>query len=134
MWIVKHYVAANGGSPFKDWYDSLDKDVQAVFDARLDYLKQQPRNGWSMPHFRLLHGPCVGLGEIRFKVKRVQYRPLGFFGPEANQFTLLVGAIEKGGKIQPASACTSALKYVSALSAHPNQSNPTGGSANDWDS
>jgi hypothetical protein len=132
MWIIKYYVAANGESSFKNWYDNLGEDVRAVFDARLLYLKQQPRNGWSRPHFSLLHGPCAGLGEIRFKAKKIQYRPLGFFGPGPNQFTLLVGAIERGDQLQPPSACASALKYMSALNAHRTQPNPTGGSANDW--
>lgn len=134
MWTVKYYVVSNGGSPFKDWYDGLGEEVRAVFDARLDHLKQQPRNGWSMPHFRLLHGPCAGLGEIRFNARRVQYRPLGFFGPGPNEFTLLVGAIEKGGEIRPTSACAAALKYVSGLKLNQTKPNPTGGNANDWNS
>ncbi len=143
MWTIRHYVSGNGSHPFRDWYEALDDNIRAAFDARLRSLRQQPRNGWSMPHFRMLHGPCAGLGEIRFKVGRVQYRPLGFFGPGANEFTLLVGAIEKGGALRPKNACVVALRYVSELernqmAAHSSQPKAPqrglgGGYVDDWD-
>jgi hypothetical protein len=37
--------------------------------------------------------------EIRVGSSGVQYRPLGCYGPDKHEFTLLVGAIEKGGKL-----------------------------------
>ena len=42
--------------------------------------------------------------EIRFKYKQIQYRPLGFFGPNANDFTFLVPATEQGDKFKPKDA------------------------------
>src|SRR5229473_8387356 len=37
--------------------------------------------------------------ELRVKSGNVQYRPLGFYGPQRKVFTLVIGTIEKGGKI-----------------------------------
>lgn len=142
MWTIRHYVSGSGSYPFRDWYEALDEEVQAAFDARLRSLRQQPRNGWIMPHFRLLHGPCAGLGELRFKARRVQYRPLGFFGPGPNEFTLLIGATENGGALRPKNVCAVASRYVSELrrnqaahSVQPKapQRGPVGGYVDDWD-
>jgi hypothetical protein len=62
-----------------------------------------------MPYVRTLKGECDGLFELRIKYKNIQYRPLGCYGPGKNQVTLLMGAIEKGGKFDPLSACKTAL-------------------------
>ncbi len=126
MWTVKHYVAGNGNSPFKEWYDQQDADVRAHLDKRVEYLVQQPRNLWSMPHIKQLHVPCDGLHEIRFKANRVQFRPLGFFGPGPLEFTFLVGAIEKGGRLEPRTACSTAKQYMTAIMQH-------GGRTDVWD-
>jgi len=109
MWNIKRYLAPNENCPFQDWYEDLDEDVQATLRTRLEYLCQQPKERWRPPYFRDLKGACKGLGELRFKVRNVQYRPIGFFGPQAKEFTFLIGAIEKGGQLKP--KCEVALKY-----------------------
>lgn len=126
MWAFKHYVASNGTTPFKNWYDGLSDSAQAKLDSKMEYLAQQPRNGWCLPDFRVLHSPCKGLSEIRFKDNRVQYRPLGFFGPGASEFTLLAGATEKGGSLKPRGICDTALQYKENICTH-------GGKVDDWD-
>jgi hypothetical protein len=35
----------------------------------------------------------------------MQYRPLGCHGPGDREITLLIGAIERGGRFEPQSAC-----------------------------
>lgn len=111
-----------------DWYDNLDANIRATFDTRLRYLREQEQHKWSMPYFKLLHGRCCGIGEIRFQVRRIQYRPLGYFGPMNHQFTLLVGAIEKNNRFVPKSVCKTALNYIGTLE------NQSGGKVDDWDS
>lgn len=39
------------------------------------------------------------------KLDRVQCRLIGFFGPARREFTLLLVAKEKGGKLIPRTAC-----------------------------
>lgn len=37
--------------------------------------------------------------KLRINSGGVQYRPLGFYGPQRRTFTLVIGAIEKGGRL-----------------------------------
>lgn len=55
-----------------------------------------------------LHGECDGLLELRRESGNVQFRPICCYGPERGEVALLVGAVEKGGKFVPASACSTA--------------------------
>ena len=50
--------------------------------------------------------------EVRVKLGKEQYRPLGYLGPKADQFTLLVGAKEKSGRFDPPDAPTTAKSRV----------------------
>ena len=42
-----------------------------------------------------------GLGKLRFKANKIQYRPIGFFGPASGEFTLLIGAEERNQRFVP---------------------------------
>lgn len=117
LWTFKCFRETDGSSPVKTWYDSLSKKAQAKFDVARDYLKQNPVNDWQRPHYAPLHGPCRGLGEIRFKMDNVQHRVLGFFGPGRMEFTLLCCDIEKGGKLSK-STCDIALKRRDTIMQH----------------
>jgi hypothetical protein len=84
--------------------------VQAAFDIVLEYLAQRERHEWVRPEFDQLAGRYRDLGELRFKVGNVQYRPLGFFGPARADFTLLVGASKKGSAYDPRDAVETARR------------------------
>jgi hypothetical protein len=105
LWTLRVYLDDSRRDVVKEWYDTQSGPVQAAFNTRLEYLLQRPSHEWKMPHFRLLHGECAGLGEVRFKADKVQHRPIGFFGPLRSEFTLLLCAIEKGSKFKPRNAC-----------------------------
>lgn len=91
------------------WIADRDDDAfEAILDTRLRYLAQTPRAQWGLPHFRLLHAECDGLGELRFKYRNVQQRLLGA-ATGTQEYTWLFAALEKGGKFVPKSACQSAL-------------------------
>jgi hypothetical protein len=47
------------------------------------------------------------INEIRVTSSGVQYRPLGCYGPDRTEFTILVGSVEKGGKL-PKGDCETA--------------------------
>jgi hypothetical protein len=96
------------------WYSGQCADVQAVFDITLNNLAGI--DDWRDTHeFKLLKGPYAGLGEIRFKVKNVQYRPTGMFGPGTRVFTILIGCHKKMGVYSPPNAFDLALKNRSLL-------------------
>jgi hypothetical protein len=73
-----------------DWYalHSADDAVRSALDARMVFLRQQPRDYWTRPRYDLLKG-AGGIGEVRFKVDRIQHRALGYFGPRRMEFTFL---------------------------------------------
>jgi hypothetical protein len=59
--------------------------------------------------YKELHGPCAGLGELKFKGEGVQQRPIGFRSGQ-NEFTILLWAHEKENKFVPLNACEEGLK------------------------
>ena len=72
-----------------DWVEALSEDEENEFAATLEGLQVLPRHLWRRPQFDLLGEAYPGIGEIRFKVERKQFRVFGFFGPQSMQFTLL---------------------------------------------
>ena len=86
------------------WYQQQPEDLQAKFDARIGYLRQQPIANWKEPHFKNLTRDGKGLGEIRFEFQNVQYRPLGFFSETRLEFVLLLTTTKKGNTFDPRNA------------------------------
>jgi hypothetical protein len=94
-----------------NWLVAQDIFVQTAFKARLRYLDGQPPQNWRFPFVSTLVGGkkergkgCKGLVEIRFEVKNVQYRPLGYYSGE-REFTIVFFANEIGDKFVPETAC-----------------------------
>lgn len=79
----------------------MPKGAQAEINARLRYMENLKI--WVRPHSAKLKG-SKHIHEIRIKWQKNQYRPLGFFGPNDNEFTLLIGAVEKDSKFEPKNA------------------------------
>jgi hypothetical protein len=123
VWTFRYYIEPrqrslpedDRQSIVKQWVSEVDDDgFEAKLDTRLKYLAQQPRSLWELPHFRLLHGDCDGLGELRFLHGRVQQRLLGAATGEA-EYTWLFAATEKGGKLVPKAACKTALARLAEV-------------------
>ncbi len=90
-------------------YDYLGGKGEGYCDERLRYLRDQPPTGWNDPHARMLasrHDPdCKNIYEIRFKANGVQQRPMGYFGPRNNEFTIVLWATHKDDKWDPSNFC-----------------------------
>ena len=67
---------------------AMDDDIRAEIDVLMGYLRQQPREGWTRPRYDILRN-ADGVGEVRFRVRRIEHRALGYFGPNRNDFTFL---------------------------------------------
>ena len=96
-WTFFDYMEADGGNAIATWLDGLPLKAQAKIDVRLMTMI-----GWVGIWPEGWLSALVGyddIYEIRVTCANVQYRPLGCYGPEQHQFTLLIGAIEKGGQI-----------------------------------
>ena len=101
MWTFHSYVIG-ATDVVSEWYAlysaAIHLPLRAKLDVRMNYLRDQPV--WPDPLYHPLAGQ-EGLGAVRFKVKNVQYRPMGFFGPGNRTFTFVYFATEKGDKYLP---------------------------------
>lgn len=103
-WTFRSFVSEQNESAVHTWYEGQTPAVQAGFDTALKYLRDQPI--WGRPYTGILED---GLIEIRFKVKNVQHRPLGFYGPLRREFTIVFFATERDDEFEPRNACSIAL-------------------------
>ena len=104
---IKCYVTPSGKNEVQKIYDNGSDDLKASFEVRLAYLMVRDRQDWQRPHAHKM-SKCSEFRdffEIRFLADKVQQRPIGYFGPNDNEFTILIWAIEKGNKLDPAGWC-----------------------------
>jgi len=111
--LLRHRAATEGGC-ISDWYrkDIVSASARAEFDKTLRDLRILAAKDWSRPDYSALSGKHSGIGEIRFKGDKREYRPLGFFltGDAQETFVILIGAHKKMGKWTPLEARDSAIE------------------------
>lgn len=94
-WTFFDFLTERGENDIHRWLNSAEvtKAAKAKINARIIALQGFPifpeqyisaYSGWP----KLL--------ELRIVSNGVQYRPLGFYGPNRGQFSLVIGGIEKG--------------------------------------
>jgi hypothetical protein len=98
IWEIMCYVSNSGRCDVQSTYDKGTEELKAEFDTAIEYLRQRGRDRWTRPHAHKLSKSSEfrDFFEIRFKANRTQQRPIGFFGPADNQFTIVIWATEKG--------------------------------------
>ncbi len=106
QWIFKIY--GYDVSDVDGWLAGLSKKARAKLDTIIDYM-EATRDWTRTPYFSPLTG-YSGIYEIKFIVQSKQYRPLGCYGPGNNEFTILIGAWEKGDRFKPINAPIIAFK------------------------
>jgi len=97
MFTAKAYIATLGSDVLTDWYAAHPAKrwtkLWAQYYTIWFHLRQQPAAGWTGAYFHLFTGK-EGVGRIGFQHKRIAYRHLGFFGPNQDDFTVLLTAEE----------------------------------------
>jgi hypothetical protein len=105
----------------RDWLSGLPQGVGVRVKAALNAL---------LLELELVSGPfdrqhgvgqlrgvqCKGLYELILKVANTQFRVIGFYGPALQEFTLLCGAVEKDGVLDPPTTCMIAQQRRSLAS------------------
>jgi hypothetical protein len=105
-WKFKEFLSEAGGE-FENWLNSLPLAHQAKIDlfiSRLRLIKT-----WS----KKLVYPLTGyrkIYELRIRGPHIEYRPLGCYGPDRNEFTLLIGVKEVESKFEPRDAPNKAVE------------------------
>lgn len=105
MWNFNYYESPNGTSEVRDTFDSGSDELQANLIVAFEYLQVREKQDWTNPR-NFAAKLSAGKGyrdyyEIRIRANNVQQRPIGYFGPKNNDFTILIWATEKGHKIIP---------------------------------
>jgi len=120
-WMLYDHAHRHGANQFKAWSQCLQKPELAKLNVKLDMLQ---KHGPDLPP-QLLAGPIRGHNHIyKLKIKgHVQLRPLLCKGPIRNdeEYSLLIGAIEQGGKLVPAGAAAEAERRRQEIIADPQQ-------------
>ena len=118
LWWFADLLSESGRNPIQDWYEALPPEARAEFDTTLQYLANMKE--WRRPEFDWLHGKRFsGIGEIRFKAGRIQYRPLGCVGTERSQFVSLLGCFKKGKNYTPRDSLNTAARRRDLFRANP---------------
>lgn len=116
-YILYDYIDENGVNVFRQWSLSLQPKERGKLNAKLDMLRINGKD--LLPE--ILTGTDIP-GILKLRVKgQVQLRPLLCFGPikVKTEFTLLMGAKEVGGKIDPKKAFETADSYKQHVIADP---------------
>lgn len=107
-WLFLDFVDSDGENVIHGWLHSLPKGARLRINTVISFLEATPPP-LRAPYVKRLKGPCDGLMELRVTHNNIQYRPLACYGPGEREVTLLIGAEEHGGKLDPQSACETAL-------------------------
>ena len=104
MWTFYDYVDETGTNLIFEWLSGLSVKARAKVQTRIRNLERLPREQWGDWTGSLVGSGWEGILEMRFFVDRVRLRPLFCYGPGQRSATILMGAVEVGGEIEPRSA------------------------------
>lgn len=96
------------GSVIEHWSAHASTRAKAKFQQRLRFLRDRTSQHWHADYAHQL-ADADRIFEIKFEANNVAHRPLCMFGPERNQITVLLFAIEHNNKWRPPSAIATAI-------------------------
>ena len=106
-------------NPVSDWYGTLEPQIQAEFDVFVKTMAET--EDWDEPKekerkYEELSRKHAGLCELKFKVGKRRFRPVGILHRGIREFIFLGGCEEKGwfGTTDPANAFDNALRLKQA--------------------
>jgi hypothetical protein len=116
-WNFRVYVHSSGRCDVQATFDCGTDELRANTEVALGYLKSQPKQDWRRPKAGKLskQGNFRDFYEIRFKAERVQQRPIGYFGPGAADFTILIWATEQGNALRPKTWYDTAMRCMTEI-------------------
>lgn len=128
VWAIRCFRTERGRDLFCEAYNAQPARARAKFRAIINGLQDQPTiEGWSRANgFDRLTGKKYrrysGLGKIQVRTG-TEHRPLGFFGPGAATFTLLIWATERDGEFDPPGVLDRALERMLLVNSNAELSN-----------
>lgn len=98
IWDFKVFVSDREDREIDEWLNAQPKGARAKIKKIIAYL--EITSVWGRPYVAK-RKETDDIWEIIAGFDNIQYRPLGCFGPKRHEFTLLIGAREKGGRLEP---------------------------------
>lgn len=108
----KNLLDDQGGNTIRVWLDELPLRARLKTDQILKNLRVADR--LKPPFVKKINGHD-DIFEIVVTHDKVQYRPLGGYGPNRGEFSIVLGAIEHNDKIRPPDAFATATRHVAAV-------------------
>jgi hypothetical protein len=120
-WTIYEFLDGRGQGVLETWivHERLHKEAQARLKQKLDLLAV---SGPELPP-KLLVSLGRSLYKLRVKGPKIQLRPILCRGPVDNdrEFTILFGAVERGGRLIPRDAIEAAEKNKRLLVIDPSR-------------
>jgi hypothetical protein len=114
------YVDVDGNNIIKAWLDVQPKKVKAKITDRLTQLEQIDRIDWHHTLYtETLKGDKDGLVSVKALFRGVQYRLLGYDGPNRGEFTLLAPCKERNDRYEPLNVGQIAFKRRDDVQTNP---------------
>ncbi len=113
-WTIKVFITTRGENEIEAWLNSQGQSVKAKADKIVRHLEIEKE--WRRPYFDKFQDH-EKLHEIRITCFGKEYRLIGCFGPQRRDFTILIGALEKGkGKYEPKAVLETAEQRLTLIS------------------
>lgn len=112
FWRFYDFVDRGGENHIYRWLHEQSPNVRAYFNSLILNLERLDRAFTRPDKVGLLRkAPCKKeqLIELIGKISDVQYRLIGWYGPERREVTLLIGATERDHTLVPRNACLIAI-------------------------
>ena len=109
-WRFSVFVTGHDKAVVQDDIDRFSDDGLEAFKVAVTYLASVDTRHWREPTAKKLKGTANNLHEIRFRASNRQTRAVGFFGPDADEFTITMICFHKGTVYEPSSALDTAEK------------------------
>jgi hypothetical protein len=93
QWTFYDFLDTRGNNLVRAWLDSLPPKAAAKIDVRILFMRTVRM--WPEAYVSSLTG-WPKLVELRIGSAGTQCRPIGCYGPAQGEFTILLGAVEKG--------------------------------------
>lgn len=108
----KVFITDKGVNEIENWLQSVPKKFRARVERFIFYLETQ--QDMRCKYFKSYKG-YNNIYELRFTNNTIEHRPLGCFGPMDNEFTILLHAVEKDGKLEPRNSPETAVKRCALI-------------------
>jgi hypothetical protein len=114
------YVDINEVNIVKAWLDRRDPRTKAKLTTRLNALEQMNRPEWNNTGWTgVLKGDKDGWIAVKAKSQGIQYRLLGYDGPNRGEFTILACGTEHNDRYIPLDIGSIASGRMAAVEANP---------------